>query len=242
MNELPKTFELDEQIFKEAVFESIRLWCTSEYFYSENLKNALNQFKDNNYNNKDFSKRIKIYEDFLSDYSIARTRKSDDDIKPSFFEFIFVKLLKKELPEKEIVTIVDDIAVGLSEKHTPNGLTPTSLVSKTLFLLYPEQIIMFDSRGLKSLKEIFKKPNSNINHEMKEKIKNLKSNIKEKRYQNYYNAFEAFYEIVYNKAKNITRGLLNETNCSIIKKYYIEIFYKYSKWKTNKFIGIEPEC
>ena len=49
MNELPKTFELDEQIFKEAVFESIRLWCTSEYFYSENLKNALNQFKDNNY-------------------------------------------------------------------------------------------------------------------------------------------------------------------------------------------------
>jgi len=150
----------NDDLFRQAIFKTIRLWCTSEYQYSKDFKDAFTDW--NEHKKYDLSDYSKNYRKFLHDYSIDRTRKhttlnfktnivenTDERIINDFFNLITIS-------EGFEPKMVDDLA----KKFKDNGYTtkktssdkdyvatlPISLVSKTFFLYYPETVALFDSR------------------------------------------------------------------------------------------------
>lgn len=203
--------ELDEIIFKKAIFETIRLWCFSEYNYHNELEKAYNSYNLNKKLsiNDDF---VKLYDKFLDDYSIVRTRKSgkSKDILKIIFDTLNIN---KEFSPK----IVDDIAKELKVDCTPNQILPISLVSKTVFLAIPRDAILYDSRGLYSIHKIFKG----------------KKIIKDQEYQEYYNIFKNLYDTYKTKALLLIDEVL-KSNKQTIKAYFSTYYKLFNK---NEFVS-----
>lgn len=193
---------LKDEIFKKAIFETIRLWCTSEYNYSSEFKKAMNLFNNEEKwisdDNEEFNSFSKLYTNFLSDYSIARTRKADKQID-------LIKLIFKSLSED--IKCIDDIAHKIKENKFSSipetkieAILPLSLVSKSAFLAFPKKFVLLDNRGKKSLKAIF--PKSTINT-----------------YMEYFNLFDIFKEDCNEQGKKIISEFLQENN-NILSNYY----------------------
>lgn len=206
--------------FKEAIFETIRLWCTSEYFFSASFKKACNDFKETDKKiTKDFSE---VFQKFLSDYSIARTRLKD--MHSELIKEIFKQIKGRKFEAK----MVDDIAIILKDggftpqkKSSAEALLPTSLVSKALFLFCPEKAIMYDSRGVSALKKIYF---------YKEKPFKLNDSIL---YENYYNYFNYLKEDNDKMMQEIAKEFIDKYGESM-KEYWLNIDYKNSTWRYKK--------
>lgn len=208
---------LESELFEKAIFETIRLWITSEYNYSRILKDAFNGFKKNSNGNwYELFKLEEIYTKFLSDYSIARTRQksTQKEMLKLIFKFLYVDDENNINP-----SLIDNIAEKiqkkeLSAKHNDKFIKPTSLVSKTVFLIYPQKIILYDSRGIWSLKKHFQG-------------RSIDS------YKVYYELFCDLYKSFEDDSKEIIRNFLID-NYDILNTYY----GKYIGYLKNK----EPEA
>ena len=200
--------ELNENIFKKAIFETIRLWCISEYNYSKEFIKAFELYNPNS--DWGISEDLNdLYNRFLNDYSIARTRLTGKNTE-------ILKIIFNKLKDNKVFSpkIVDDIAIELKTECTPNNILPISLVSKTVFLVLPKDTILYDSRGIYSLHKIFK--GESIND-----------------YQEYYNLFINLYNTNKVKALILIEDEL-KSNKQTIKDYF-STYYKL--FKTEEYLS-----
>lgn len=220
----PQKTEQFKKDFTKAVFETIRLWCTKEYEHSKKFKDAYNNWNTAVQDEKDneIEKYLKDFQNFLSDYSIARNiakatgeEDSTKNIKEVLNE-IYGEISKGKFNKN----VVDDIAkkfqdIPLSSNSSKGKpIKPTSLVSKIFFLFYPEECVLYDTRALNGMKKIYK--------------------MDIDRYESYYECFINLKRQYEKDGKNIIKQYLDK-NKETIKNFFV-LFYEamhLKKYDTN---------
>ncbi len=134
--EKPEQFKKD---FSKAIFETIRLWCTSEYEHKEKFQQAYYYWVKADENKKEniINIYLKDYKEFLSDYSIGRNigkvegeKSSNENIK-NVLKIVFNYLnesgsvkIKKTKDEEESISL---------DKHSfDNDLHPVDYIASII--------------------------------------------------------------------------------------------------------------
>ncbi|HNW69136.1 MAG TPA: hypothetical protein PKI01_01940 [Bacteroidales bacterium] len=201
--------ELKKDLFRKAIFETINLWCRSEYEYSEKFKNAFKEWSEKP--GYDFQEYSKNYSNFLNDYSIGRTRNKEKTITELIEQF-FLKIKNNDEFQPDMVDKLahyfQNNSYASKHKNQKHAILPKSLVSKTLFLYYPLQAILYDSNTSDAIKLI-----------------NGKNNIES--YAEYFEMFEKLKLAYRDLGKKIISKYLPEIKNKMEAYYkeYFKIFY-----------------